>query len=249
MLGLRRIHTVTVGVFLLLAILAGVLMSSKNYPLTVGYMAKDQLASDNGTVYAIAAQGIYDIELRWIVVGILVLSSIVPLLYRSRWEKPYSEAVRTTRRVPWRWFDYGVTMGLTLEVVALISGVQDMFVLKLIGGLVFVTCMLGLIAERQNNTGEKFVRSAFYASIFSGVLPWVLIASYAVATVTYGETWAPWYVYASYVATIVGFSLLALNQWKSHRKRGDYIATERNYVLVNLLTKAAFAIILIVAIR
>ena len=153
---------------------------------------------------------------------------------------------------PYRWFDLGITGALIMEVVALLSGVNDLMVLKMVGGAVFVTGMLGLIAERQNNSTSKPVWSAYLTSLFSGVLPWFLIASYAVGTVVYGSVRAPWYVYAVYAAFAGGWLLIAANEHKQYRKVGawaNYMVVERNYVVLSLLTKVAFAAILIAGLR
>ncbi len=251
LLALRRLHMFTAAVFVILIGVAWSVMSSTSYQLIVGHLAKDELASTQSTVLAPAVRALYDVEIRFIVIGILLISAILPLLYATKLEQRYAENLRTTRMLPWRWLDFGVTMGLILETAALLSGVHDVFVLKLIGGLVLLTYVLGLIAERQNNASEKPVWSAYLASIFSGFLPWLLITAYAVSTVVFGGVRSPWYVYALYAAIFVGLKLIALNQWKQHRKTGhwqNYLLVERNYVILSLLTKATFAIILIVGI-
>jgi hypothetical protein len=248
--SLRRLHIFSIVVFAALAVAAWMLMGNTSSELTVGYLAKDELAT--GTVLAPAVHTLYDVEIRWIVVGISLLSAVLPLLYVTKFERRYGEALKNTRMVPWRWIDFGITMGLILETVALLGGVHDLFVLKLVGGLMVVTCLLGLIAERQNNTAAKPVWSAFYVSLVSGILPWIVIAAYAVSTVVYGSVWSPWYVYALYAATVIGFSLIGLNKKKQLKGTGkwqNYFFVERNYAVLGLLTKAAFAVILIVGLR
>jgi hypothetical protein len=251
-LSLRKWHIVSAVVFVLLAVLAGAMMGSTSYQTTVGLWARDDLASTATTVFAPAVHVLYDVEVRWLVVVVMAVSAIAPVLYATKLEAAYTSYVRNTRMVPYRWLDFGVTTALMVETVALLSGVHDIFTLKLIGGLMLVTCLLGLIAERQNTNATKPVWSAYVLSLFSGALPWVLIAAFAVSTVVFGAIRSPWYVYALYASSLIGFSLIAWTQCQQFKRAGqsaDYLVVERNYAVISVLTKVAFAAILIVGIR
>jgi len=232
------------GLFVLLALVAGYFMNTTSYSLTLGHLAQDDLASRTHTVFAPAIQSVYDVEARWLVVAVLLLSAILPVLYLTRLKDRYAQYVNTTRMLPFRWIDLAVTGALMTEIAALLSGVSDVPTLKLIAGVVVVAAVLGLIAERQNNAVAKPVRSAYITGIVTAVLPWLLIAAYAVATVVYGMVRSPWYVYALYAALLAGLALQARNQRMSLRG-ANYLVVERNYVAISILTKAAFAIILI----
>jgi hypothetical protein len=85
----------------------------------------------------------------------------------------------------------------------------------------------------------------------TGVLPWLLIAVSALTTYMYGLVRSPWYVYALYAVTLVGFGGLAFNQRQHYRRANQwkYEVVERNYVLINLAVKAAFALILLAGLR
>lgn len=239
---LGGLHMLSAGLFLLLAVLAGVLMSNVSYQLTVGHIARDELAG--GTLVP-AVQAVYDVELRWLVVTALVLSAVMPVLYLTNLRERYTSFVKNTRMQPMRWIDFAVTGAFIVSVVALLSGVSDLPTLKLVGGLVVATGILGLIAERQNNTTAKPVRIAYLTSLLTGFLPWLLITTYAVATVIYAA-YAPWYIYALYAAVLGGYVLHVRNQHLAlYRPTSNYLMVERNYVVVNLLLKSAFAVILI----
>ena len=241
---LRSLHMAAAGLFILLAVSAAYFMDKVSYQLTLGHLAKDELASKTNTVLAPAIQSVYDVELRWLVVGILLLSAVLPILYLTRLQNRYAAYLNQSRMLPLRWIDYAVTGGLIIQVVALMSGVSDIPTLKVLGGLVAVTAILGLISERQNNESAKPVKSAYYTGLFTGLLPWALIAAYAVATFVHGAVRSPWYVYALYATVLGGFLLMARNQRMEFR-RADYLVVERNYVVINMLTKVAFAAILI----
>lgn len=249
--GLARINKLTIAVFIVLAVAAGQLMSEATYQLGIGHLAEYKPA-EGSAVLMPAVRALYDIELRWIVVGFLALSAVMPILYLSKLRDKYEHYVKDTRIQPYRWFDLGVTGALMLEVTALMSGISDITVLKLIGGVVFITAMLALVAERQNNAAGKPIWSAYITSVFSGVLPWLVIAASAVASVVYGSVRSPWYVYALYAAFAGGWILIAANEYKQYRKLGawaNYLTVERNYLVLSLLTKSAFALILIAGVR
>jgi hypothetical protein len=243
--SLRRLHLVSVGLFTLLAVAAGFMMNSATQQLTLGHLTKDELASTTSTVLAPAVQPIYDVEVRWLVVGVLALSIVMPLLYLTKLKGRYSDYLTRSRMLPLRWIDFAVTGALMTEVAALLSGVSDIPTLKLMGGLVATTAVLGLIAERQNNAADRPVHSAYYTGLFTGLLPWVAIGAYAVSTVVYGTASVPWHVYALYAALLGGFLLQARNQHMEFG-HGNYLIVERNYTVISALTKLAFAVILIV---
>lgn len=242
--SLRSLNMVAAGLFILLALIAGYWMSSVSYVLTLGHLAKDDLASTTHTVFAPAIQSVFDVEARWLVVVILLLSAVLPILYLTKLKARYASYVNRTRMQPYRWIDMAITGALMTETAAILSGVSDIPTLKLISGVVIVAAVIGLISERQNNAVSKPVRSAYVTGVVIALLPWLLIATYAVATVVYGMVRSPWYVYALYVALLAGLALQARNQRMSLRG-ANYLVVERNYIAISILTKAAFAIILI----
>lgn len=246
---LRSLHIMSVGIFILLAILAGMFMGDDSRQLTIGYLTKDILATDQ-TVLAPAARVIFDVEVRWLLAIILVLSAVLPLLYLTKLEKRYTELLSTGRVVPLRWVNFAVTGALMTEVVALLSGVQDIMVLKLIAGLMAIAYLLSWIAEWH----YKFTHPAWrtYAiAIASAVLPWIVIAGSAVATIIYGSTSSPWYVYALYAVMLASIFSIFCIQFTDYRHKkaaweANYLIVERNYLAVDILTKTAFGLILIV---
>lgn len=246
--SLRKIHLLSALAFAVLAVLAVVLMTPTMLTYTLGYLAPDELASRAGTVFAPASQAFMDVDLRWMLAGILVASAALPLLYATRWRNEYLAALGK-RFVPWRWLDAGVTGALMVMVVAHLSGIQELFTLKVVGGTVLLAAGLAWLAERQAQAAANSVRPALWLSIGAALLPWLLIAAYAVNTYVYGFVRSPWYVYALYAAVLGGLVLLAKNRrdWLARAK--DYARTERNYWLINLATKAAFAIILILGLQ
>lgn len=247
---LLELQRISVGVFILLALLAGYFMKSTTINTTLGYLTHDDLASKTSTVFAPAVHGIYDVNLRWVVVVIMVLSAVLPLLWTFRWRRQYEVNI-DAEAMPQRWIDYAITSALMVETVALLSGIHDIMTLKVLAGMIVLSGGLAWLADRENRLADKAKWSAYVFSFVAGALPWVMIAVTAIATYFYGMIRSPWYVYALYAAVLLGFILTAWVQ-RRHYKRANqwkFGMVERNYTLINLLTKAAFAIILIVGLH
>lgn len=251
LLDLRRILMVGTALYVVLAIAAGALMDKTTAQITTGYLAKDELLSRTSTVFAPAIHVLYDLEIRWALVAILIICLILPVLYLTRMERAYANRLRG-RVLPWRWIDIGVTSALMLELVALLSGVQDVMALKAVAGLVVLSAVLGWLSERENENATAPVWGAYVASLASGTLAWLIVGVSLIGTTFYGLIRAPWYVYALFGTVGVGCLLMAVNLSRQHRRLGrlkDYKVVERNYLALSTLTKVAFAVILIIGLR
>lgn len=249
---LRSLHLMSIGVFLILAILAGFLMNSDTVQLTIGHLTRDVIQSTDKTVFTQAVYRLYDIELRWVVAGLMVASTVLPVLYLTKLKARYQAYVEKTRLTPFRWIEAGIVGALMTETVAVLYGITDVVTLKLIAGMVVVAALLGLIAERQNDKASQPVKSAHLTSLIAGVLPLIVIGATGVATYMYGLVRSPWYVYAAYAVLVAGFAWNASSQWKYITRTGKAHSTltaERNYVVANIVIRAVFAVVLIIGLR
>jgi hypothetical protein len=216
--------------------------------IVTGLVVKDELASGQETVFVPAIHHLYDANLRWCIVALLVAGAIMPLLQLRR-RGAYDLAVKS-RRNPLRWADKAIISGTMLTVVAMLSGVQDFMTLKVIGGLIVITALLGWLGERQNtDVKAKPDYSAFGISLLSGALPWLIILGYATATPIWGMIRSPWYVYALYAVVFASSTAYAINGYnyiRRFRNWTNYAVVERNYLIIDILARVSFAVILIV---
>lgn len=245
---LQKLYAVSIVIYVAIAGAAYALMSNASYQLSVGYWSKDELASTTQTVFAPATQGVVDIQIRYVVMAVALLSAVIPALYLTRLKKYHEQSLKN-KVLPTRWFDMAVVVAIMLETVAIVSGVLDLGTLKLVGGLMVVTCILGWMAERRTAEAARPATAKYYLSMFTGLLPWVLIAIYAVSTYVYGEVRATWFVYALYAVMLISAGLIGTNQLKGLKAEGshkDYQVVERNYAALSLLARTAFSIVLIV---
>lgn len=250
--GLRKLHVASALIYVVLAIVAGALMKAVvSVPLTVGYVTRNELLSTTNTVFAPAQHVLYNLDLRWAVIAVLAVSAFFSLLRMTRLEVAESEGLKIKVQ-PWRWVDLAVTGAVMVEVAAALYGIQSLDTLKLVGALTVFSLVLAWIAERENSGATKFVKGAYVASIVSGLVVFAVFASYGWATMVYGMVRFPWYAYALFASSVVTAALVTVNQYKGFRgvkTWANYLFVERNYLLISLASKVAFAVILIVGLH
>lgn len=249
--GIRKLHMVSALMFVVLAIVAGYFIKSASYPLNIAHLTKDELLSKTTTVFAPAQHALYNLDLRWAVVGVLAVSALFSLLRMTRLEPSESEGLKVKVQ-PWRWVDFAVTGAVMVEVTAVLYGVQELSALKLLGALTVFSLVFAWIAERENSGAAKLVKGAYVASIVSGLVVLCVFASYGWSTMAYGLVRFPWYAYALFGSCVATAALITVNQYKGFKglkSWSNYLFVERNYLLINLVAKTAFAVILIVGLR
>lgn len=241
------LQKLSAALFVVLAVAAALFMRAVSYPITIGYQAKDALASQTSTVLAPATHTFFDLQLRYIVPAILVLSALYGLLNVTKFKARYARDLKAGMSAM-RWVYLGITFGLMVEVAGMLSGISDLFVLKLMGGLTVIMAEVSLIAERENKGAKKPVKVTYALSLLAGILPWVLLLASALGTLVYGIERYSWQVYALLFGLVITLVLLWVNEWKQFVGKGpwkEYLFAERNYIVIDMVAKAAFALILI----
>lgn len=243
--GLRRLHGISAIVFVVLAIVAGALMKATDYQLSLGYLAQDELLAKT---FMPAQQVLMSIDLRWVVVAVMIISALLSIARMTRLSATEDKGLKI-RVQPWRWVDFALTGGTMIAVVAILYGIQDLTTLKLLSALVVFAIVFAWIAERENSGASKVIKGAYLASVLAGLVVLATLTVHGWSTVFYGAIRFPWYAYALFGSAVVTAAALTLNQYFGFRGKGswsNYLLIERNYLLLNVVTKAAFAIILIV---
>lgn len=232
-------------VFALLAVLAGFFMNTTSVQVLFGHLAKDQLASTTSTVLAPAAHVLYEVEFRWLLVGLLALAAVLAVLRATKYKANEAASVKDKVQ-PLRWVDYAVTGSVAFSIVALLNGVQDLVALKLAGISIVVAAYLAWVYEREQAATGKGTRSIFTASAVLTVLPVLFLAATMIANNAYGMVRSPWYAYAA--AAVVAIWLLATTrmQWNAYKKNYDYAFVSRNFSRISVISKVALAVVLIV---
>lgn len=244
---LTKLNILSVAVSLIGALAAGLLMSTKSYQVVVGHLTKDELASGAGQVLSPAVYHLYDVQLRYLVIVVLVLAAIIPLLNVTYKKAKYQSALKS-KVVKLRWVEIGIVSALMMEILALLSGIQDIFVIKLIVGLMLVISALSWVAEKRNIQAGRPVYSELVIAIVAGILAWTIIAGYSIATPIYGFVSNTNYVYGLFAVMLLSFIGYGMNLINYVRRRGiwkNYETVERNYLLNSIATRVAFVSILV----
>lgn len=242
---LRKMNLLSAVALAVLAAIAGAFMKLNSYSVTVGHVTKDALRSAQNTAFAPAQSAVFDVRIVWLVAGILALAAVIAVL-RATKLRAYERRSLDAKVMPWRWLDLGLTGALMLELVALLSGMQELQSLKMLGILVGAAAVLAWFAERSN-AARVSSKAQFIAAALVGIVPFLIVAGYLFWTEVFGMVRLPWYVYAAYVALLAGYGLIARNTVRLLKGKIDnYLTAERTYARLGLVTKVAFAVILIV---
>lgn len=240
-------HLVSGIVLALLAVIAGLFVKTTYATLTLGHVAKDDLASKATTVFAPAQQGWYDIDLRWALVAVLGVAALAGLLRGTVLRTKEQAAVARSVNA-WRWVSIALTFGLLTGLVALLVGVREALTLKLIVLSVVAGAVFGWLAEREKAGADRQTRALGIGSVAAFAVAALSVGSYLLNTWIYGLVRYPWYAYVA--AGVVTIGLLAIVLTQRRLVRGaPFAKVERNYAAISLVTAAALAVTVILGLR
>jgi Heliorhodopsin len=245
---IRALHIVSIASYLGLAVAAWFVMNTAAFPLTVGHLAKNELASVETTVFSPAVHAVYDLQVRYILIALLVISAIVPAIVVFKKAKQYNQDLKDKVN-PWRWIDMAITGAITVELVALLNGVHDLMALKVYGLATALAAMIAWLVERERSQAGKAPKITPILAVVAVLLPWLVVAQSLIATYFYGMVRAQWFVYAASAIVLLGTLDVILNstmRYKGKKQWQDYVFVERNFVATSFVTKVALAAILIV---
>lgn len=245
-----NIHKLSIAVWLALGVAIVLLMAPVFHPVSLSFVTRDVILSSVGQNVLVPAERVlFDVDLRWLLGGLLAVPAIYSLLVSTRWKDSYEKAQKA-RIYMWRWVFFALTGAFMLKIAGLISGVEDLMALKL-GESLFVFAMgFAWLSERQNEQAAVPVGSAYVMAWLSGLLAFGAVIASIIGTFIFGQVNLPWHAYALDAIVLFGFILMMLNLRLSNKKLGyakDYAMVERNYVLILLLATIAFAGTLILA--
>lgn len=241
---LRSLNVLSGGLYLVLAAAAAYFLSPITTKLTMGLQARDQFAGEANALGP-ATEVLATVELRYLLAAVLAFAGVASLLLAYRFRTNYEKSLADNASGI-RWLVNGVIVALSVEFVALLAGITDLVTLKLIAGLIILSALLALIAERQNK-GAKPNWLAYILGVFAGVLAWLPIIGVFVGTWLYGSESYDWYVYAAAGVLAISSILVARRQYKWIKSNGNYLQNEEGYLKTELFTKLALVIVLLSA--
>lgn len=247
---LRSVHISMFAAFAVFAALIAAFVSTAATALTLGIQDKNDFSSLDHTVLGSASEVLYNIDPRYVLITSLVMSALGAILLATKLRSRYETTV-ASRTSAFRWAITGLSAAILITFVNLLAGVNDFATIKLSAAFILVTAALALLAERENVGVARPKWFAYILSLFTGAIAWLPIISTFIGTSLYGKEHFGWEVYAIAAATLLGFSSLAINQYR-HLKAGiaaDYAAVEARYLNIDLLTKFAVVLIALIALK
>lgn len=248
---LQRLNLVSAVSYVILAVLSGVLISNKTYPITLPHLTEDSLLTQHGAVIVPASKLLFDFAIKWLLLGTMVVAAILPLLQATRWQTSYQKALKAKVSL-WRWVDAALINSLLLGVVAMLFGVTDLLALKFGGIIVVLAFVFIWLAERQPLANKKPSRLMLVLGALTLALPVLFLILSGLGTITYGSIRASWYVYAAFGIAVVGLKATVWNlrnQLVGYKAWKDYLVAERNYLVINLVTRIALVAVLLIGLH
>ena len=147
-------------------------------------------------------------------------------------------------RNPVRFYEYALSSSLMIVLIAMLVGIYELSALIALFGVNAAMNLFGIAMENQNRGKDKINWSNFIYGCIAGVIPWIVISAYFLASVTGGERKPPAFVYAIVPTLFVFFNIFAINMLLQYKKKGrwvNYLFGERVYIILSLSAKTVLA--------
>lgn len=248
---LWQLFAVAAVAYVVLGVVAVVVMDKATFPAVTTFWTNNNLASQTTTVFAQAIHNLFYVQFRWILAVLMLLSLVVPLGFINLVKK--GQAKKAGQELhKWRWLDWAVTGTLMLLIISALSGVQDLMTMVLIAGLSLSAYFFNWFSVRSLEKNPGLANNSMIAATVASLIPWLLIAVYAIGTGTYGSIRSPWFVYVLYFVGLANLVivLFANRLYKLRlRKQMSELVMERGYLIANQLVKIVFALSLIFGLK
>lgn len=242
-----QIYAAGIFIYIILIVLALVHMNQSSFNITTNYLTNNDLATQTNTVFAPAASTLWTIQYRYALVALLAFSVIIPALY-IYWILTHKKKIDFHKA---RWIDCAITSAFLIVLITLLSSLEDLMTIVLVGGLVLLGSSLFWIATHQYDIDKSIYNKTFALGIFSIVLPWILIALYTSGTWVYGGIRSPWYTYALCVLGVINTAIIIYGPiWHQSRvSKKNKLETESYPIIINQAVKILLSLILIIGIH
>ncbi len=144
---------------------------------------------------------------------------------------------------PARWAEYSISASLMIVLIAMLTGITDLYALLGLFGVNAAMILFGWLMERENPPGRPVTWLAFWFGCIAGVVPWIAITIALIMSQREGDG-VPGFVFGIFVSLFILFNGFALNQWLQYRRSGrfaDYLYGEKVYLVLSLVAKSALA--------
>jgi hypothetical protein len=142
-----------------------------------------------------------------------------------------------------RWIEYSISASLMIVLIAMLTGITDLYALIGLFAINAAMILFGLLMEQVNRPGNTVSWWPFTFGSFAGAVPWIAITIALIVAQQEGDG-VPGFVFGIFVSLFLLFNCFAVNQWLQYRQKGrfaDYLYGEKVYIILSLVAKSALA--------
>lgn len=186
---------------------------------------------------------VFEVRYGWAVAAFLLLAALDHLLMATPrivdwYERNLRQGVNYAR-----WIEYSVSASLMVVLIAMLTGIVDLYALIGLFAVNSAMILFGLLMERFNPPGEDVDWWPFVFGSLAGIVPWIAIAVAIGGSVADGSD-VPGFVFGIFVSLFILYNTFAVNQFLQYRRVGrwrSYVYGEAAYVVLSLTAKSALA--------
>lgn len=142
-----------------------------------------------------------------------------------------------------RWIEYSVSASLMVILIAMLTGISDLYALLAIFGVNTAMILFGLLMERRHASDGTVDWLPFWFGCFAGAVPWIAITiAIAGSEIRTGDV--PGFVFGIFVSLFILYNAFAVNmalQYKGVGRWRSYAFGEAGYIVLSLTAKSLLA--------
>ena len=237
--SLRRFNLIMGFLHLVQGILMIVLSNDTAYPIYTNFLKFDVAQRTLVPDPKLAS------ELRFgpAVAVFLLLSAVAHFFLATVGYKLYVTNLKKGMN-PVRFYEYALSSSVMIVLIGMLVGIYDLGAIILIFGVNAMMNLFGIMMELHNQKTQKTDWTSFIYGCVAGILPWIVIVTYFVGSLTGEGGKPPTFVYAIIPTLFVFFNIFAVNMVLQYKKVGpwkDYLYGERVYIILSLTAKTVLA--------
>jgi len=237
--GLRRFNLIMGFMHLIQGVLMIVLSNGKAYPIYTSFLTFD--IGKMALVPDLKLAG----QLRFgpAVAVFLLLSAVAHFFLSTVGYKLYVTNLKKGMN-PVRFYEYALSSSVMIVLIGMLVGIYDLGAIILIFGINAMMNLFGIMMELHNQGAQKTNWTSFVYGSVAGIIPWIVIVTYFVGSLTGGGGKPPAFVYAIIPTLFIFFNIFAVNMVLQYKKVGpwkDYLFGERAYIILSLAAKTVLA--------
>ncbi len=237
----RTLNFIFAGIYAVQAALLIVLSKAVTVPVSTSYLSLDPLLSQGGKpVLAPATRNLFELNLTYLIVIIVLIAAITHLIAATTYRKQYEAGLDNGFNKA-RWTAWGVAAPLLLTTIALVCGIYDISTLLAIIVLTFIATIMGSVMNKGNVKAKQVTWLSFVVGCIVGFVPLLIISIYLWGASVFGSG-LPKAIYWIFASTLLFSFLFVVSSYLFYKKRGkwtDYLYAERVYMILSLVATTA----------